>query len=73
MKASTRFAFRAIALVLVIVGVASIAHAGAKCPDRFFKKVQVKGVGVPVAIERIAMPFRRPASAIVLVPVTRIR
>ena len=45
MKASTRSAFRAIALALAIAGVASIAQAGAKCPDRFFKKVQVKGVG----------------------------
>ncbi len=49
MKVSTRFALRTIALALAIAGAAattaSIAHAGAKCPNRFFKKVQVKGVG----------------------------
>jgi hypothetical protein len=48
MKASTRFAFRGIALMLAIAGpamTASTAHAGAKCPNRFFKRVQVKGVG----------------------------
>jgi hypothetical protein len=48
MKASTRSTFRTIAMTLAIIGAmasASIAHAGAKCPDRFFKKVQVKGVG----------------------------
>jgi hypothetical protein len=48
MKASTLFTFRTIALALAIAGAAttaSIAHAGAKCPNRFFKRVQVKGVG----------------------------
>jgi len=48
MKTSTRFALRTIALALAIAGSAatsSIAHAGAKCPNRFFKKVQVKGIG----------------------------
>lgn len=48
MKASTRFALRAIALMVVIAVVAmtaSTAHAGAKCPNRFFKRIQVKGVG----------------------------
>jgi hypothetical protein len=48
MKASTRFTIRTVALVLAITAAAttaSVAHAGAKCPNRFFKKVQVKGVG----------------------------
>jgi|SRR5215472_53666 len=48
MKASTRFAIRTVALVLAITAAAttgSVACAGAKCPNRFFKKVQVKGVG----------------------------
>jgi hypothetical protein len=48
MKASTRFTVRTIALVLAIVAAASTVsstHAAAKCPNRFFKKVQVKRVG----------------------------
>jgi hypothetical protein len=48
MKASARFALHTVALALAIAGTAttaSIAHAGAKCPNRFFKRVQVKGVG----------------------------
>ena len=48
MKASTRFTFRTIATVIAILvtaTTASVAHAGAKCPDRFFKKVQIRGVG----------------------------
>jgi len=47
-RASTRFAFRTIIVLLAIAGAlasSSIAHAAAKCPNRFFKKVQVKGVG----------------------------
>lgn len=42
MRASTRFAFGAILLSLTI---ASISYAAAKCPNRFFKKVPVKGFG----------------------------
>src|SRR5258708_34279928 len=48
MQASTRFTSRTIALTLtILVGAmtGSVAHAGAKCPDRFFKKVQIRGVG----------------------------
>ncbi len=48
MTASTRFRFRTAALALAILITAtsaSVAHAGAKCPNRFFKKVQVKGIG----------------------------
>jgi len=48
MKAWTSFAFRAAAFAFAIAAAAttqSVAHAGAKCPNRFFKKVTVKGVG----------------------------
>jgi hypothetical protein len=48
MKASTFFTLRTIALALALAGAAatvSIAHAGAKCPNRFFNRVKVKGVG----------------------------
>ena len=48
MKASTSFTFRTIATAIAILltaTTASVAHAGAKCPDRFFKKVQIRGVG----------------------------
>jgi hypothetical protein len=31
--------------IAAIAGTASIAQAGAKCPGRFFKKIQIKGVG----------------------------
>jgi hypothetical protein len=42
MSASTRFAFGAILLALMV---ASTSYAAAKCPNRFFKKVSVKGFG----------------------------
>jgi hypothetical protein len=42
MRAPTRFAFGAIVLALTI---ASTSHAATKCPNRFFKKVPVKGFG----------------------------
>lgn len=48
MKASTGFALRMIVLALAVAGsitTASIAHAAAKCPNRFFKKQQIRGVG----------------------------
>jgi hypothetical protein len=48
MKASTGFALRMVVLALAVAGAAttaSITHAAAKCPNRFFKKVQIKGVG----------------------------
>jgi len=48
MKASTRFTLLTIALVLTLAGAvatASIAHAAAKCPNRFFKRVEIKGFG----------------------------
>jgi hypothetical protein len=48
MKASTGFALRMIVLALALVGAAttaSITHAAAKCPNRFFKKQQIRGVG----------------------------
>jgi hypothetical protein len=48
MKASTRFVLRMIVLALAVAGAATTAsttHAAGKCPNRFFKKVQIKGVG----------------------------
>jgi hypothetical protein len=42
MRASARFAFGAVMLALTI---ASTSYAAAKCPNRFFKKVPVKGFG----------------------------
>jgi hypothetical protein len=57
MTASTRSTFRTIALALAIVGAAttaSIAHAGAKCPDRFFKRVEIKGFGDTAANAQLA-------------------
>src|SRR5258708_652318 len=48
MKAATRLTIRTIAFVLASVAAASTvstAHAAAKCPNRFFKRVQIRGVG----------------------------
>jgi hypothetical protein len=48
MKGSKLFTLRTIALALALAGAAapvSIVHAGAKCPNRFFKRVKIKGIG----------------------------
>jgi hypothetical protein len=48
MTASTRFTILTIVLALALAGAgatASTAHAGAKCPNRFFNRVKIKGVG----------------------------
>jgi hypothetical protein len=47
MKARRALTLRTLALVLAIAGLASsasIAHSAAKCPNRFFKRVRIKGV-----------------------------
>jgi hypothetical protein len=44
MKARLRLTLQTVALVLAIAGLAASASA-AKCPNRFFKRVRIKGVG----------------------------